>query len=391
MTTLALVLGTSAEHVHAELWEAVRSRIGGASRGSYRFLHDRVQEAAYALVPESQRGREHLRIGRLLVAHTPPEKREETIFEIVNQLNRGATLMTSPDEREQLSRLNLIAGKRAKASAAYAAALKYFVSGAALLPDNAWECCSELTFALELNRAECEFLSGDLVSAEERLSIASPRMPRIWLMRRRSRACESPSIPCSAARDRAVEIGLSYLTKVGIAWSPHPTDQEVVEEHERLWRQLGSRPIESLFDLPLMSDPAIRATIEVLSELQGPAYWTDPNLEHLLLLRMANLEHPARQHRCVGRRLRLPERRGGRAVRPSTQRAIVSACSASISWTRKASIERRPRVYRNVGSLGRALGAALARGSPAAPPSAGRASKTGDLSPTTSCGSTAAC
>ena len=84
--------------------------------GSYRFLHDRVQEAAYALVPESERSREHLRIGRLLVAHTPPD--EETIFEIVNQLNRGATLMTSPDEREQLSRLNLIAGKRAKASAA---------------------------------------------------------------------------------------------------------------------------------------------------------------------------------------------------------------------------------------------------------------------------------
>ena len=107
--------------------------------GSYRFLHDRVQEAAYALVPESERSREHLRIGRLLVAHTPPDKREETIFEIVNQLNRGATLMTSPDEREQLSRLNLIAGKRAKASAAYAAALDYFTSGARLLPDDAWE------------------------------------------------------------------------------------------------------------------------------------------------------------------------------------------------------------------------------------------------------------
>ena len=75
-------------------------------------------------MPESERSREHLRIGRLLVAHTPPDRCEETIFEIVNQLNRGATLMTSPDEREQLSRLNLIAGKRAKASAARA--LDYF-------------------------------------------------------------------------------------------------------------------------------------------------------------------------------------------------------------------------------------------------------------------------
>ena len=94
VTTLALVLGTSVDHVHAELWEAVRSELVERLGGSYRFLHDRVQEAAYALVPESERSREHLRIGRLILAHTPPERREETIFEIVNQLNRGATLMT---------------------------------------------------------------------------------------------------------------------------------------------------------------------------------------------------------------------------------------------------------------------------------------------------------
>ena len=158
VTTLALVLGTSAEQVHADLWEAVRLELVELVGGSYRFLHDRVQEAAYGLVPERQRAREHLRIGRLLAAHTPPEKREEVIFEIVNQLNRGAPLMASQDEREQLSQLNLVAGKRAKASAAYAVALKYFVSGAALLPENAWESCSQLAFALELHRAECEFL-----------------------------------------------------------------------------------------------------------------------------------------------------------------------------------------------------------------------------------------
>ena len=89
--------------------------------------------------------------------------------------------------------------------------------------------------------------------------------------------------------DRAVEIGLSYLKRVGITWPLHPTGEDVREEYERLWRQLDSRQIESLFDLPLMSDPEIRATIEVLSELQGPTYWTDLNLEHLVLLRIANV------------------------------------------------------------------------------------------------------
>ena len=137
--------------------------------GVYRFVHDRVQEAAYSLIPADLRAAAHLRIGRLLAAHTPPEKREEAIFEIVNQLNRGAALITARDEREQLAELNLIAGKRAKASTAYASALTYLVAGAALLAEDSWERRHELTFALELNRAECEFLTGALAEAEQRL------------------------------------------------------------------------------------------------------------------------------------------------------------------------------------------------------------------------------
>ena len=88
--------------------------------------------------------------------------------------------------------------------------------------------------------------------------------------------------PCDRGRARLPR-------QVGIAWSPHPTDEEVREEYERLWQQLGSRPIESLFDLPAMSDPETRLTIDVLCELQGSSHWMDQNLEHLLLLRMANL------------------------------------------------------------------------------------------------------
>jgi PAS domain S-box-containing protein len=288
VATLALVLGTSVDELHVELWDAVRAQLVERLGGSYKFLHDRVRESAYALMPESERSREHLRLGRLILAQTPPDRREEAIFEIVNQLNRGAELMTSPDEREQLAQLNLIAGKRAKASAAYAPALSYFVSGAALLPDNAWERCPELAFALEFNHGECEFVLGDLLSAEERLSRVSAHATD--LIDEASVAWVRLALhTVLRRRDRAVEIGLSYLAKVGIAWSAHPTVEEVREEHEQLWRQLGNRPIESLFDLPPMSDPAIRATMEVLSELQGPASWTDQTLMHLLLLRMANL------------------------------------------------------------------------------------------------------
>src|SRR5499433_611450 len=136
ITTLSLVLGAAEEQVHVVLWPAIRQELVERLAGAYRFVHDRIQEAAYSLVPEDQRGEAHLRIGRLLAARVPPEKQEEAIFEMVNQLNRGATLIVSRDEREQLAKLNLIAGKRAKSSTAHVSALSYLVAGAALLGDD---------------------------------------------------------------------------------------------------------------------------------------------------------------------------------------------------------------------------------------------------------------
>src|SRR6202040_2960753 len=142
---------------------------------SYRFVHDRVQEAAYSLIPEESRAEAHLRVGRLLTAHTPPERLEEAIFEIVNQIDRGAALISSQEERDQVAELNLLAGKRARASTAYASALNYLVAGTALLADDCWERRHELAFTLELHRAECEFLTGELTVAAERLTMLSSR------------------------------------------------------------------------------------------------------------------------------------------------------------------------------------------------------------------------
>ena len=160
LSTLAIMLGTSEVGVHAALWEAVRVDLVERLSGAYRFVHDRVQEAAYSLIQETLRPAAHLRIGRLLVARTPPENKEDAIFEIVNHLNRGAALISEPEEREQLADLNLIAGKRAKASTAYASARMYFATGAAFLPEDCWARRHDLAFELELGWAECEFLTG---------------------------------------------------------------------------------------------------------------------------------------------------------------------------------------------------------------------------------------
>src|SRR5208283_669497 len=116
ISTLSIVHGTSEEEVHSDLWEAIRLEFIVRLKDSYKFVHDRIQEAAYSLIPEEMRAETHLRMGRRLAAHTPPEKRKEAIFEIVNQFNRGAALITSRDEREQLAELSLHAGERAKAS-----------------------------------------------------------------------------------------------------------------------------------------------------------------------------------------------------------------------------------------------------------------------------------
>src|SRR5258708_16510498 len=105
---LAIVLGTAEAQVHAALWEALHQELVECPDDSYKFTHDRVQEAAYSLIPETLRAETHLRIGRLLAAQTPPEKREEAIFEIVNQLNRGPALITSRHERAQLAEFNML-------------------------------------------------------------------------------------------------------------------------------------------------------------------------------------------------------------------------------------------------------------------------------------------
>jgi predicted ATPase/transcriptional regulator with GAF, ATPase, and Fis domain len=285
---LSIVLGTSGKQAHAALWPAVHHELVERLESHYRFIHDRVQEAAYSLIPEASRAEVHLRIGRLLAAQTPPEKREEAIFEIVNQLNRGAALITSRDEREQLAEFNLLAGQRAKASAAYASALTYLNAGAALLSEDSWQRRHELAFVLELNRAECEFLTGQLFLADELLAALSKRATRT--VDQALVACLQMDVCTTLDQSgRAVAICLDRLRHVGIDWSPHPQDEEVRREYERIGSLLGGRSIEDLIDLPLMEDPASLATVEVLSRLYPPALFTDANLTSLMICKAVQL------------------------------------------------------------------------------------------------------
>src|SRR5262249_36837896 len=131
------------------------------TRVSYRFLHDRVQQAAYSLIPPESRPALHREVGRLLLRSTTPEEREERIFAIVSHLNLGAELMTSEDERDELAALNLAAGTRAKASAAYAAAFDLLRKGIALLGEGGFRRRRQLAVWLHLHAAEASYLNKE--------------------------------------------------------------------------------------------------------------------------------------------------------------------------------------------------------------------------------------
>jgi PAS domain S-box-containing protein len=297
------VLGTlyekSDEEMHRQLWEAVRAGLIFRSEDSYRFIHDRVQEAAYSLIPEESRTEVHLRIGRLLEAQIPLEKQGATIFEIVNQLNRGAALITSGEEREHLAELNLIAGKRARTSTAYTSALKYFAAGTALLLDEPWKRRHELIFSLELHRAECEFLTGQSEAAQEHLIMLSSNVATTIELAKV--ACLRIDLYTALYQsDRAVAVFLGYLEHLGIKWSPRPTGGEARREYDQIWAQLGSRSIAELIELPSMTDPVSLATLDVFTKGVMPAIFTDPNLGSLAISRAVRLtlEHGVSDGSC---------------------------------------------------------------------------------------------
>ena len=289
IATLTRVYGGSEEPIHTALWEAVRAGLVLRQTSGYTFLHDRVQEAAYALITEDERAASHLRIGRVLSSSLKaPEEFEENIFEIVNQFDRGAALIVSRESASRSPNSTSSAGKRAKAASAYASALAYFAAGGALLEDDKWERTYRLAFALELYRAECEYLTGDLASSERRLALLSARA---------GNSVEAASVTCLRATlytnldqsDRAIEVGLGYLLCAGIPLPSQPTVEDVRLEYERLRQRLGTRSIEALVDLPPMTDPHQAAVMSVLSTLVPPANFSGETLGAIISIRMAIL------------------------------------------------------------------------------------------------------
>ncbi|MEH1932686.1 MAG: AAA family ATPase [Nostoc sp.] len=259
---------------------------------SYKFLHDRVQQAAYSLIPESQRKATHLKIGQLLLNNTSSEALEARIFDIVNQLNEGIDIITQQSQKYELAKLNLIAGKKAKTSTAYKAAVKYFTLGRELLIEESWQTQYKLTFELYRKSAESEYLTGNFNQAERLFNLALNHsqdkfeQADIYVIQMYLKMTQGENI------EAGFESGLKGLSIMGMHLPVTSEEQQAAIETElqELKAKLQTVCPADLFDLPEMTDPDNKVCMGLLADLWAAAYMGgDQHLTCLIPLLMINL------------------------------------------------------------------------------------------------------
>ncbi|MEG4841746.1 AAA family ATPase [Microcoleus sp. B9-D4] len=254
----------------------------------YNFLHDRVQQAAYSLIPEDQKRSTHLKIGQLLLKNTPEAEREEIIFDIVNHLNVGVELITQEAEQEQLAQLNLVAGKKAKAATAYAAAVEYFNIGKKLLTANSWENQYELTLGLHTEAAEAAYLCGDFDGMEELASVvescAKMLLDKVKVYEVQMQACMAQN-----KLQEALNTGLQVLKLLGVEFPSEPNPSDIGQALGETAAILNEKRIEDLIELPQMREPYKLAAIRLLSSIFATAYLAAPALLPLTVCKQVQL------------------------------------------------------------------------------------------------------
>jgi predicted ATPase/serine phosphatase RsbU (regulator of sigma subunit) len=312
LATLSLIWQRPIGDLTTGLWEALREGLvipldasyrylaesaradidlGEALHSRYRFLHDRVQQGAYELVGQDERAQIHLRIGRLLLGDTDGEPSDESLFETVRQLNLGAALLTTPEERHRLARFNLRAGSRVAGSGAHGSALPLLRRCLELLGSDPWAADHETAHRTYLALAECEFMSGNVAGALQALDVAEAHSSTLL---ERVAGREIRIVMLASATTGmldAVACGLDTARLLGLEF---PADDAgmgpaIGAELAALKGLLADRTIESLLDLPNMADPEKRALVDVLFKTNAPAFMTRPQVSVLIGLKAVRL------------------------------------------------------------------------------------------------------
>ncbi|NJO14659.1 MAG: AAA family ATPase [Thioploca sp.] len=263
---------------------------------NYRFLHDRVQQAAYTLIDDDQKQAVHLQIGRLLLAQLAivPEQLAERLFEVVDHLNIGQTLVTLETEQIELIKLNLTAAQKAKKSTAYSASLQYLLAAFRLLQagqqldEQLWKQQYDLALQLYRERAEVEYLNNHFEQSE---AIIHQIIARV------NTALEKADIyhmliiqyTLRAQYAEAIQTGQQALTWVGIELPVTHFETARDNELTTMKAKIGDRSIASLFYLPLMSDPEKQMAVKLLITMGPPCYRSHQRLWAVIVPKVVNL------------------------------------------------------------------------------------------------------
>ncbi|WP_263971242.1 ATP-binding protein [Leptolyngbya sp. PCC 6406] len=248
---------------------------------TYCFLHDRVQQAAYSLIPNDQKQATHLKIGRLLLRSASQVEQEERIFDIVNHLNAGIEFITSLEERHQFAELNLLAGQKARSSTAYAAAAQYFRTGISLLTIESWKNHYSLTLSLYESAVEAEYLDINFTEAQTLANVVLQHTTTL-LDRVKIYELQIQMYMAQAEMPKALEAGILALDLLGIDLDQAPSLLEI---------KLPT--MAEMECLPMMTDPNQLAIQRILMALFPSAYTTQPALLPCIVTKMIalSLEH----------------------------------------------------------------------------------------------------
>jgi predicted ATPase/signal transduction histidine kinase len=289
LAILSQVAGMSEVETDECLWPAARLGLVMREPGAYRFMHDRVQEAAYSLIARASLPERHLHIGRLLLAQMKPGASEHQVFGAVSHLNRAQDAITDAEELLALARLNADAGARARASVAYDAARHYFELAVKLTPESAWQDAFEPTFALYCGLAECEYLCGNLERADRLYGQLAEQarsrldMAQVALMR-------TALYQVWGRFDLAAAVALEALALFGVTFPDNPAEvaEALAAERAAVTRNMAGRSIEGLEHEPASLDPEIALVTDLFSDMGSSVFSARPQLYPLLAVKALN-------------------------------------------------------------------------------------------------------
>ncbi|MEH2109003.1 trifunctional serine/threonine-protein kinase/ATP-binding protein/sensor histidine kinase [Nostoc sp.] len=255
---------------------------------TYRFLHDRVQQAAYSLIPDDQKQAVHLQIGQLLQQKLSVSEQAEKLFDIVGHLNRGRALLTQSGDREALVQLNLKAGVKARSATAYTAARVYLQTGIELLQPDCWQSQYELTLNLYVTAAEVAYLNGD-IEGMKLLAALVLQQARTIFDKVKIYEIQIAAQTAQSQILEAIAVGREALSQLGVD-IPSATDEaQIGKVLQDLANQQNGKNPSALVNLPSMTDPSAQAAMQILGVLFTPVIQGMPGLLPLLGATMVRL------------------------------------------------------------------------------------------------------